>query len=119
MNSNSAPVNFRTPTCWPARWLILFLVSLLSWQLRANVSITEFLAANDGGLQDEDAESPDWIEIYNSGPGMVNLGGWHLTDDAGNLTQWTFPATNLPAGGYLVVFASGKNRVVAGAPLHT
>jgi hypothetical protein len=36
-----------------------------------------------------------------------------------NLTLWTFPATNLAAGGYLVVFASGKDRSVAGGELHT
>src|SRR5439155_23661552 len=42
-----------------------------------------------------------------------------LTDDANDLTKWRFPATNLDAGGFLVVFASGKDRRVAGAPLHT
>ena len=83
------------------------------------VSITEFLAANDGGLQDEDQGSPDWIELFNNGPGAVNLGGWHLTDDPANLVKWTFPATNLPGGEYLVVFASGKNRALSGQPLHT
>lgn len=86
---------------------------------RAAVTINEFLASNGGGLRDEDLQSPGWIEIYNSGPGAVNLSGWHLTDDAGDLTKWTFPATNLPAGGLLVVFASGKNRATAGWPLHT
>src|SRR6185503_7816366 len=32
---------------------------------------------------------------------------------------WTFPATNLLANDFLLVFASGKDRAVAGAPLHT
>jgi hypothetical protein len=86
---------------------------------RASVVISEFLASNGGGLRDEDWESPDWIEIHNPGPVAVSLGGWHLTDDAGNLAKWPFPATNLPAGGYLVVFASGKNRANVGGPLHT
>lgn len=82
------------------------------------VTINEFLANNGGGLRDEDLESPGWVELYNSGPGAVNLSGWSLTDDAGNLTKWTFPATNLPAGGHLTVFTSGKNRVNPGWPLH-
>ncbi len=85
----------------------------------AAVTIREFMADNGGGLKDEDLQSPDWIEIYNSGPGTVNLGGWRLTDDAADLTKWTFPATNLASGQYLVVFASGKNRANAGWPLHT
>lgn len=86
---------------------------------RAAVTINEFLPNNGGGLQDEDLQSPGWIELYNSGPGAVNLAGWRLTDDAGNLAKWTFPATNLPAGGYLVVFTSGKNRANPGWPLHS
>ena len=80
--------------------------------------ISEFMASNSGSLLDENSDSSDWIEIYNGGPSPVNLSGWHLTDDAENLTQWTFPATNLAAGRFLLVFASGKNRVVPGAPLH-
>ena len=63
--------------------------------------------------------TPDWVEIWNTAPDPVNLGGWHLTDRATKLTKWTFPATNLASGGFLVVFASGKDRAVAGAPLHT
>lgn len=81
--------------------------------------ISEFMAANSGTLSDEDGQSSDWIEIRNDSAASVNLAGWHLTDSAGNLAMWTFPATNLPPGGYLLVFASGKNRAVAGAPLHT
>jgi len=100
------------------RWLLLVLVTLSS-PVRASVVINEFLANNGGGLQDGDLESPDWIELHNSGPGVVNLGGWHLTDSASDPTRWTFPSTNLPSGGYLIVFASGKNRAVAGRELHT
>jgi hypothetical protein len=81
--------------------------------------INEFMAANGKTLRDRDLEYPDWIEIYNEGPDAANLGGWTLTDTPGNLARWTFPATNLAANAYLVVFASGKNRAVAGAELHT
>src|SRR6187431_1200322 len=83
------------------------------------VRISEFMTQNDGGLRDVDGETPDWIELQNDSAAPVSLAGWHLTDSPTNLTRWTFPTTNLPPGGYLVVFASGKNRVVAGAELHT
>ena len=36
------------------------------------VMISEFLAINVGGLQDEDGESSDWIELYNTGSSTVN-----------------------------------------------
>jgi len=52
----------------------------------------------------------DWLEIFNGSVTPVNLAGWHLTDSASNPALWTFPATNLPAGGYLIVFCFGKNR---------
>ena len=102
---------------------LLAFISLLivPGPLRAaqNVIISEFLAANNGGLLDEDGDSSDWIELYNVGPDTENMGGWYLTDDAANLTKWQFPATNLLGNDFLLVFASGKDRRVAGAPLHT
>ncbi|HWN94618.1 MAG TPA: lamin tail domain-containing protein [Methylomirabilota bacterium] len=85
---------------------------------RAAVVINEFLAENDGGLADSDGETPDWIELFNDSAVAVNLAGWHLTDNPTNLTKWTFPATNVSARGFLVVFASGKDRTT-NAELHT
>jgi hypothetical protein len=76
------------------------------------------MASNRDGLADEDGDRPDWVELFNAGAAPVNLDGWFLTDSVTNLTKWRFPATNLAAGGYLVVFASGKDRTNAGAPLH-
>jgi hypothetical protein len=83
------------------------------------VYISEFVASNQNGLTDEDGATSDWIEIYNSGTTPVNLAGWHLTDDPGNLNQWTFPAVSLDPKGFLVVFASQKDRIDPTATLHT
>ena len=57
--------------------------------------ITEFMAANDSGLADEDGEFSDWIEIQNPDNAPISLTGYHLTDDAANLDKWTFPAVTL------------------------
>jgi len=81
--------------------------------------ISEFMASNTRTLADENGFFPDWIEIYNPSAFAVNLDGWSLTDNNNNLTKWKFPATNLPSGGFLVVFASGNNRRIPGARLHT
>ncbi|HTD68340.1 MAG TPA: lamin tail domain-containing protein, partial [Candidatus Limnocylindria bacterium] len=100
--------------------LVLFTVVALGVFLprnHASVVISEFVAENDGLLHDQDDDSPDWIELFNNSLATVNLGGWHLTDTPTNLTKWTFPPTNFSAGGFLVVFASGKNRT-NGAELH-
>lgn len=83
------------------------------------VMISEFMADNDETLNDEDGDSSDWIELYNPTANTANLSGWYLTDSTNNLTKWRFPNVGLPAKGYLVVFASGKNRVNPTGRLHT
>ena len=83
------------------------------------IVISEFMAANASGLLDEDGDASDWLELFNAGTTSVNLAGWRLTDNPDDFGKWTFPAVQLPASKFLVVFASGKNRAVAGAPLHT
>jgi hypothetical protein len=77
------------------------------------------MAANSNGITDQDGGTSDWIEILNPLATGINLNGYYLTDDLADLTKWTFPDTNLGGGGYLVVFASGKDRAVAGQQLHT
>jgi len=81
------------------------------------VSINEFVAANDSGLQDEDGDYPDWIELFNDSENPVSLEGWSLTDDPAVPDKWQFPAVTMDAGGYLVVFASDKDRTMG--ELHT
>jgi hypothetical protein len=76
----------------------------------AQVRISEFLASSAS------TTTVDWIEIHNASNAPVNLDGWHLTDTPTNLARWTFPATNLPAGGFLLVYASGQD--LAAPDLH-
>lgn len=81
--------------------------------------ISEFLASNDKGLLDEDGEASDWIEIHNPGTANVLLDGYFLTDNVTNLSKWRLPNVNLAPGGYLVVFATGNDRSMPEAELHT
>src|SRR5437588_4188912 len=84
----------------------------------AQVVISEFMADNKKTLADENGQFPDWVEIYNTSASTVNLNGWSLTDDPTHQARWFFPATNLTAKGFLIVFADGTNRVTLGQPLH-
>ncbi len=97
-------------------WIAGFLIVV---EAPAAPVISEFMADNKSTLADEDGAYSDWIEIHNPDASPVALDGWYLTDKSGNLTQWQFPAVTLEPGGFLVVWASGKNRRVPGAPLHT
>ncbi len=81
--------------------------------------IAEFVAAPNASTLDEDGEGQDWIEIANPNPFALSLDGYHLTDDPSQPALWTFPAISIPAQGRRLVFASGKDRRLAGSPLHT
>lgn len=84
----------------------------------ADVVISEFMASNSDTLLDEDGDASDWIEIHNDGPASLSLANWSLTDDPQVLAKWLLPPTTIEAGGYLLLFASGKDRRVSGGQLH-
>ncbi|WP_428306815.1 CotH kinase family protein [Lacipirellula sp.] len=82
--------------------------------------ITEIVASNDESLHDYDGDSSDWVEIFNPGAEAVDLSGMKLTDNANNLSKWTFPAgSSIAGGGFRIVFASSKNMVKPNGEIHT
>lgn len=103
-----------------SRWFLLSAAVLcFPPVLRADLVISEFLASNKKGITDENGDHSDWIEIKNTAAVPADLSGWSLTDEAPLPRKWLFPAVTVPANGQIVVFASGKNRAVAGQNLHT
>jgi len=98
-----------------------FAVLAGQWYQRTGpLVIGEFVASNGDTLLDEDGASSDWIEIYNPTSAAVGLGGWSLTDTPDDLAKWRFPyGPTVEARGYLVVFASNKDRRYPGGVLHT
>jgi hypothetical protein len=83
-----------------------------------SVFLSEFLADNQRGLQDDDGDRSGWIELCNGGTSTMNLDGWFLTDSPTNLARWRFPKVALLPGKCLLVFASGKGRATNLAFLH-
>jgi hypothetical protein len=75
--------------------IILFVtcsVLLFPSQVKAQIFINEFLASNTGSTVDPDyKESADWIELYNSGPSAVNIGGFYLSDNFNEKQKWQIP----------------------------
>lgn len=102
-------------------WTLAIAIALLWAGLlpaQASVVINEFQASNGSTLADEDGDFPDWIELFNGGSDPVALGGWTLSDDPADPGRWTFPPRTIGPGGFLLVFASGKDRAPAIGPLH-
>jgi hypothetical protein len=112
---------FANPVCGLATILVIGSLSqaLLLGRAASPIEITEFAAAGAQHLRDEDGDTPDWIEIQNRSGKPVDLAGWVFTEQARHTRTWPFPTTNLPPGQFLIVFASGKDRSLAGRALHT
>lgn len=95
------------------RPLLLCLGLLVPTALAADpsaVRINEFMSSNGATLADEDGDFEDWIELYNPSSTAVDISHWGLSD-SNTPFKWTFPAgTIIEAGGYLLVWASGKDR---------
>ncbi len=73
-------------------------------------AINEFMASNDKIALDEDGDSSDWIELYNAGDDTIRLLDMSITDDASEPVRWRFPDVVLEPGGFLLVWASGKDK---------
>jgi gliding motility-associated-like protein len=99
--------------------LILLAVFILSGiAANAQLKINEYSASNISTIADNFSEYEDWIELYNPGSSAVNLTGFYLSDSKNNPTKWQFPSGTINPGGYLLIFASGKNQV-SGGYIHT
>lgn len=95
---------------------------LMSWALFSHAQqlvINEFQSSNFSTMSDEDGEYVDWIELYNNSETALIVEGYYLSDDAANLTKWSFPSLHLSPHQFLIVFASGKDRKEEEFALHT
>ena len=81
------------------------------------LKITEYMLDNRTVLYDEDGDFVDWVEFYNTGDAPFSLAQLYFTDDKTDLRKWAFPDLEIEPGAYLVVYASGKDKVTGN--LHT
>lgn len=97
-------------------FLILFCLCHFAF---SQVVINEYSAANRSLYVDNFGQYEDWVELHNTGSAAVNIGGFHLSDNLGNVLKYPIPAgLSIPAGGYRIFFCSDRN-VVAGGVYHT
>jgi hypothetical protein len=86
---------------------------------QGRIILSEIASKNVNGPYDEDGDPSDWIELHNPNTFKVDLADWSLSDDPNNPQKWTFPKTEIGPQGFLLVWASGKNRQKSDSPLHT
>lgn len=81
------------------------------------VVISEVMNKSRTYAKDADGDYCDYIELHNLSNNAVSLRGYALSDTDANLTKWVLPDVTIAPDGYLLIYASGKNRT--GDELHT
>ena len=89
---------------------ILFLISVTITSI-GQIAINEFMSDNTNSIADQDGEFSDWIELYNYSNAPINLLNYSLSDQDNDLTKWKFPEVTIPQHSFIIIFASGKNRL--------
>lgn len=89
--------------------ILVFCTIVPNFSDAQDVRINEMVLSNSS-LLDEDQDTPDWFELYNPGPNPIHLAGWSITDEIDDDNRWIFPNLELPADGFLLVWASDKDR---------
>jgi hypothetical protein len=73
------------------------------WDDSANIPNPGSVVINEVLAHSHDTAA-DWIELYNTTSGSINIGGWYLSDSDTNLMKYRFAAgTTIPAKGYISV----------------
>lgn len=78
--------------------------------------INEISANNASIAMDEAGQYEDWIELYNNSTENINLLGYYLSDELGDMTKWAFPEVSIAPNAYLIVWAD--NDAMVGTELH-
>ena len=71
------------------------------------VVINEVCSQNGSIIRDGVYDCNDYIELYNCTDEMINVAGWHLSDDETSPTKYTLPHYEIAPGGYGVFYANG------------
>ncbi len=90
---------------------VLLVLHTTTWGQPPEIVISEFLTSNQTVNTDPQyKEFSDWIELHNTTPGAVDLGGYYLTDDLDEPLKWRIPdGTRIPGTGFLLLWADGRN----------
>ncbi|MDD3078978.1 MAG: CotH kinase family protein [Paludibacter sp.] len=94
------------------RKILVIFTLFLSFSSFSQIYINEFMAANSSVVKDPDFNNDaDWIELYNAGNSAVNLNGYYLTDNLDNPDKWPISNVTIPALGYVIFWADGKDTL--------
>lgn len=92
--------------------LSLFIAPKMFAQSAIDIRINEVQVENITGITDEHGNRCGWIELFNTAFGMVDVGGFYISDDLNYRTKYMIPKgnvmTQMPLRQYLLLFADGN-----------
>jgi len=100
------------------RTLVVLSLLLVSFgamaQQQTSMRINEFMLTNTSDLQDDFGEHGQWVELFNSSYGTVDISGCYLTNDPNNLKKYMFPKgdliTKIKPRQFVVIWADGNQH---------
>jgi gliding motility-associated-like protein len=102
------------------KYLSIFILLFVQQCLQGQVLINEYCASNSSIILSYQNKYEDFIELHNSSSTVLNMGGYYLSDDASNVTMWSFPASvNIPANGRILIYCSGNDTVTPAGQIHS
>lgn len=95
--------------------LMLVVLWGMSQALHSQVVINEYSCANVSIITNSFSDQDDYIELYNAGSSVVDIGSFYLSDKQNNPMKWQFPpSVILNPGQFLLVYASSRDTLVGG-----
>jgi len=82
--------------------------ALDSYADHSDIRLNEIMITNTQTIEDHAGDCDPWLELYNAGPGRVDLTGMYLSDDLNDATQWALPEIVLDNGAYLVLWLDAE-----------
>ncbi|MBR5671735.1 MAG: OadG family protein [Bacteroidales bacterium] len=83
-------------------------------QQQTSMRINELMLTNTSDLQDDFGEHGQWVELFNSSYGTVDISGCFLTNDPNNLKKYMFPKgdliTKIKPRQFVVIWADGNQH---------
>lgn len=78
---------------------------------RAELIINEMMQSNIDCIMDDLNEFPDsWVELYNPGPGTVNLSDYALSASENRKKAYVLPSRTVAPGEYVVVYCDKEDQ---------
>ncbi len=96
------------------KYILLFILILNYGYAISQIAINEASSANSSVIVDEDNDSPDWIELYNTSDKDQNLKSWRIGDKKTFEKAWELPDVTIKSKDRLIIYASDKNYYNSG-----